>query len=55
MRVSRASITLALGSIGPSIQGRTRRIRRRFSSRRVVHERAARSSVCFAIALVISA
>jgi hypothetical protein len=55
MRVSRASITFALGRTGPFIQGWTSCMRRRFSSRRVVQERDARANVCCAIALVISA
>src|SRR6266481_1928635 len=49
MRVSRASMIPSLGRIGPFIQGRISCIRRRFSSRRVVHERDTRSNVCCAI------
>src|SRR4029077_11122404 len=49
MRVSRASMILSLGRIGPFIRGGISCIRRRFSSRRVVHERYTRSNVCCAI------
>src|SRR5258706_12895564 len=49
MRVSRASIIFALGSIGPSIHGWTSCMRRRFSSRRVAHERDTCFIVCCAI------